>query len=346
VLWAVLFAAYAATLWVDAAPGAQYGPGERRVLGAAAAAAEGAALDRGPVGVGFPLALAPLSALGGDRLVVLGLAAVAALAFVLGRGLAQRVVPDPWAGWAALAVGLSPPALEWATAAAPWLCAGALLAGASACALAVRVRPRARTAFGGALALALLPWLDPWLLVAVAPVAFFLARWSARRGRTLLALGTLELQLASLVFYVSLNDRLYGRLFAPSPSELTDVVARLPRLASVWLELRWAPVLALAVLGVWLLWRSRRARLARLVPERGEAEHTAFLMLCVCAGLVAVAVFAAPTRGAAVGWLAAGLPCAVAPVAWGFRRVPRIGGALAALTVAASAWHVASGAWT
>ena len=69
-----------------------------------------------PHGLGFPLLLAPAYALGGPTLVELLLAAVAALAFVLGAALARRVVPDPWATWAALLAGLSPPALAHATA--------------------------------------------------------------------------------------------------------------------------------------------------------------------------------------------------------------------------------------
>ena len=47
------------------------------------------------------------------------MAAVAALAFVLAAALARRVVPDPWATWAAVLAALSPPALAQATAVAP-----------------------------------------------------------------------------------------------------------------------------------------------------------------------------------------------------------------------------------
>ena len=70
-----------------------------------------------------------------------------------------------------------------------------------------------RYAFGGAAMLALLPWLDPWLLLPAVPVAgparpLDRAPWPldgrARHRR--------EIQLASLVFYVSLNERLYGGL--------------------------------------------------------------------------------------------------------------------------------------
>jgi hypothetical protein len=285
-----------------------------------------------PHGIGFPLLIAPAYALGGDGLVVVLLAAVAALAFVLGARLARLVVPDPWATWAALLAGLSPPALAAATAVLPAMTAGALLAGAALCALAVRERPLMRYAYGGGAMLALLPWLDPWLLVPAAPVAALLARWTARRGRGVVALGTLEVQLASLVFYVSLNERLYGG-FTPLAAGDDDT-------RPYELELLpWAPVLALALVGTWLLWRSRRERLGRVLAEQRDVEHAAFVCLVVCAATAAVAVVV-PGFG-----VVAALPCAVAPIAWGFRRAPRTGWALGALTVVASVWLALTG-WT
>ena len=60
-----------------------------------------------PHGVGFPLLIAPAYAIGGAKGVELFLAAIAALAVALAYRLALRVVPDPWALGAALAVGLS-----------------------------------------------------------------------------------------------------------------------------------------------------------------------------------------------------------------------------------------------
>ena len=178
----MLFAAYAITLGID-------GGDDARVLAAAEELLGGDGLSRGAQGVGFPLLLAPAVAVGGvlPELVV---AAVAALGYVLAAALARRVVPEPWAGWAALLAGLSVPALGYATAVAPAAVAGTVLAGAVLCTLAVRERPLQRWAFGGAALLALLPWLDPWLLVPALPVAVLLARWTARRGRRLVALGT------------------------------------------------------------------------------------------------------------------------------------------------------------
>jgi hypothetical protein len=382
----VLFAAYAATIGIDAAGGGmRYSSAESHYLLAAASWADGGGAglseeyaartwerwQRAPVsaggevvggrllepyGLGFPLLVAPAYSLGGPVLVTLLLAAVAALAFVLGAALARRVVPDPWATWAAVLVALSPPALAFATAVTPAMLAGALLAGAALCAVGARERPLMRTAFGGGAMLAVLPWLDPWLLVPAAPVAVLLARWTARRGRAVVALGSVEIQLASLVFYVSLNERLFGGLtplaVGPDPatgaSSLADYAERAPRLVLVWIErdaglLVWAPVVALALLGVWLLWRSRRERLARLVADQREIEHAAFLAAAVCAAQVVVAAFLAPELWRGAGVVA--LPCAVPLVAWGLRHAPRLGWALGATTLVASAWLVVEGAW-
>lgn len=279
-------------------------------------------------------------AIGGPGLAAILCAAVAALAFVLAAALARWVVPDPWAAWAALLCGLSAPVLGLATTIVPELWAGALLAGAMLCALAARERPLMRYAFGGGALLAVLPWLDPWLLVPAAPVAFFLARWTARRGRSLVALGSLEIQLASLVFYVSLNDRLYGGL-TPQNGIGPDL-GRIDRVGTLVWGVRFAPVFLLAGYGVWLLWHSRRVRLARLVAEHRDAEHAAFLALCVCGAQALVALFVAPyVVGPGFPWRTLGpaLPATVPLVAWGLRNAPRWVAALtAALSLAVSAW--------
>ena len=358
-VWAPLFALYAATLGVRASPAAALAPDELGFLRAADRLASGGGLDRGPQGIGLPLALAPLQALGGATLCATVLAAVAALAFALGAALARRVVPDPWATWAALVAGASPVTLGHATVVVPALLAGALLCGAALCALRMREQPLMRFAFGGAVLLALLPWLDPWLLVPAAPVAVLLARWTARRGRALIALGTAEIQLASLVFYVSLNERLYGGLTplaaldgpATGASTAGEHLERAPRLVLLFADpdaglLRWAPVVALAFAGAVLLARSRRERLARLVWQQRDAEHAAFLALAVCAAQVLVAAFALPALDGP--WfpgrqLVPALPCAVALIAWGWRRLPRAGAALAVLTIATSAWVLVAG---
>jgi len=162
--------------------------------------------------------------------------------------------------------------------------------------------------------------------------------------------------LASLIFYVALNGRLYGgptpaAVLGPGESAtgargLGEHLERLPRLASLFIDrdlglLRWAPGLALSAFAAWLLWRSRRSRIARVIPERLEAEVAAALLLCVCAGVVVVAAFGAPSL---VGpWfpglpLVPALPAAGALAAWGLRRARRAGPALGALTLVGTVW--------
>ena len=71
-------------------------------------------------------------------------------------------------------------------------------------------------------------------------------------------------------------------------------------------------MVALVLLGAWLLWRSRRVRLARLVAEQRDAEHAAFLALAVCgAQLLVGGVHAAVARPGSGAALVPALPCAV-----------------------------------
>ena len=315
-VWAVLFAAYAATLGVDALGSGDFAGDEPRHLLAAESIVSDGDIDLAdefdtgayrefhpgelepegsvvlgrqlePQGFGFALLIAPAYALGGAQGVELFLAAVAALAFALGALLARRIVPEPWASTGALLVGLSPPALANATSVYPDLAAGALLAGAALAAMRVRERPDLTSAVVGAGLLALLPWLGPKFLLPAAPVAVALVRWTARRGRRTAALAAGEITVASLVVYATINDRLYGGLVpsavaasgepATGADSAGDYLERVPRLAALWIDrevglLRWAPILALAGFAAWLLWRSRRAHVARLATERGDAE--------------------------------------------------------------------------
>jgi hypothetical protein len=274
-VWAVLFAAYAATLGVDAAGSGNYAGAEPRYLLAAESIVsdwdvdltdefrtrayapfhQGSLKPEGrvvlgrrlePQGVGFAALIAPAYALGGATGVAIFLAAVAALAFVLAARLARRIVPEPWATAAALIVGLSPPVLAHATAVYPELTAGAMLAGAVLCALRVRERPDLGSAVAGATLLALLPWLGPKYLLPAAPVAVALVRWTARRGRRTAALAAAEIIVASLVVYATINDRLYSGLVPSSVAassepptgadSLSDYAGRAPRLAALWLD--------------------------------------------------------------------------------------------------------------
>jgi len=235
--------------------------------------------------------------------------------------------------------------------------AAPVLAGAALCALAVRERPRRRYVFAGAVLLALLPWLGWSYVVPGLVVAYALVTWALRENRRLAAIAAGEALAASLVFYATLNDRFYGGLTPRSAGAATlpdmpfGYVDRIPRLAALWLDreaglLRWAPVLALVGFAAWLLYRSRRDQLARVVPARREAEACARLLLAVLVAEVAVTALAAaaPLRASFPGVsLAAALPPAAALSAWALRHVPRaLAGALAALTLGMSAWLIAA----
>jgi hypothetical protein len=311
-----------------------------------------------PHGAGFPLLIAPAYALGGPLAVQLFVAAIAALAFTLGGLLARQVVPEPWASAATLACGLSPPALAYGTAVTPELTASALVAAAALLALRARERPRIRRVAGAALALGALPWLGLVFAIPGAVVALALLRWLRRRGRGFAMLVVVEVLLFSGVIYVTINDQLFGG-FTPTTADVpgraiddlgpADFANRAPRLVALWIDrsygaLRWAPVLALALYALWLLWRSRRDRLADVLTDRREVEVTATLCALVCGVQVLVAAFLAPTMFGfwfPGRYLLVAFPFAVALVAWGLRSAPRTGAALSALTLATSVWWYA-----
>jgi hypothetical protein len=316
-----------------------------------------------PHGVGFSLLIAPAFALGGAKAVELLLAALAALGVALAYRLALRVAPDPWALGAAVAVGLSPPLLAYGTAVYPELVAAAALAGAAL--LAVRLDARVSRWEAGLcfLLLGALPWLGTKFVPAGVVIGAFAARsvWRARH-RTL-AVGAIELSLFSVALYVAINEALYSGptpYAADAPGETaTDAsfpggyLERAYRLVALFLDrdyglLRWAPVFALAFAGLWWLWHSRRERVAQAVPGVREIEVTAGLCAAVLGAQVLVAAFLAPTMFGF--WfpprhLLAALPLATPLVAWGLRHTPRLGAALAALTLAASAWLYADVRW-
>jgi len=386
-LWLVLFAAYAATIGLPAFGTSQFGGDEPHYLLTAESIVSDHDIDLRdefatrayrdwypyvlerhgrltngqvdePHGAGFALVIAPAYAVGGPLAVQLLLAAIAALAFMLAALLARWVVPEPWASGAALACGLSPPALASATAVMPELTAGALLAGAALMALKARDRPRIRWVAGAAIALAALPWLGLQFAVAGLVVALALARWLRRRARGFALLVELEVLLFSGVMFVTVNDQLYGG-FTPAAAALpgerlgdlgvSDFADRAPRLVGLWLDrtygvLRWAPVIALAFYALWLLWRSRRDHIARALPERADVEVAATLCALMCAAQVLVATFVTPTMFGFFfpgRYLLAALPVAVPLVAWGLRNAPRTGAVLAALTIATSVWWYA-----
>jgi hypothetical protein len=309
-----------------------------------------------PHGIGFPLMISAAYAIGGPKLVEILLAAIAAIAFVLAAALARRLVPEPWATGGVAAVALSAPAVAYGATIYPELTAGALLAGAAVLALRVRERPSLRSALLAALLVALLPWLGTKYLLPGLPILAAMMWWLTRRGRRLAAIFSAEVLAASLIAYVSVNDVLYGGLTpysADIPGQTATDAAfplgyaeRLPRFVALWLDrgyglLRWAPVVALAFVAVWLLWRSRRERMAQVVPEVRDREAAAALLLLVCGAQIAIAAFGAPTMYGF--WfpgrhLMAALPCAAALAAWSLRHFPRTGGALGAISLLATVW--------
>ena len=386
-LWLVLFAAYAATIGLPAFGTSQFGGDEPHYLLTAESIVSDGDIDlrdeyatrayhdwypyllerhgrltngqaNEPHGAGFPLLIAPAYAIGGPLAVQLLLAAIAALAFVLAAQLARRVVPEPWAAGAALACGLSPPALASATTVSPELTAGALLAAAALLALKVRELPRIRWVASAAIALGMLPWLGLQFSVAGLVVAVAMFRWLRRRARSFAMLVEIEILLFSGVMFVTINDQLFDG-FTPAAAavpgdrlgdlDAADYLERAPRLVGLWLDrtygvLRWAPLIALAFYGIWLLWRSRRDHIARALPARGAVEVAATLCALVCAAQVLVAAFIAPTMFGFFfpgRYLLAALPLAVALVAWGLRQVPRVGGVLTGLTLVTSVWWYA-----
>jgi hypothetical protein len=391
-LWLLLFGVYAATLGLHAFGASEYGGDEPHYLLAAESLVEDGDVDvldeyasrayadfypydlgshgretegrlNEPHGVGFPLLITPAYALAGPRGVELFLAAIAALAIALAYRLALRVVPDPWALGAALAVGLSPPLVAYGTAVYPELSAAAALAGAALLALRLHERVSRRDAVACFLLLGALPWLGTKFVPAGVVIGAFAARslWRARR-RTL-AVGTVELSLFSVALYVAINEAIYGgpTPYAADAAGESATGASFPggyldrayRLVALFVDrgyglLRWAPVFALAFAGVWWLWRSRRDKLGEAVPGARRIELAAGLCAAALAAQLLVAAFAAPTMFGF--WfpprhLLAALPLAVPLVAWGLRHLPRVGTALALLTVGGSAWLYADVRW-
>jgi hypothetical protein len=384
-LWLLLFAVYAATIGLDAFGSSEYAGAEPHYLLIAESIVEDGDFDlrnqyatrayedfyprelrpqgretegrlHEPYGIGFAAFISPAYALAGATGVELFLAAIAALGVALAYRLALRVVTDPWALGAALAVGLSPPLIAYGTAVTPESAAGAALVGAALLAVRLDARAARRDAIGCFALLGALPWLGIRFAAAGVLVGYVAARalWNARR-RTL-AVASVELALFSVALYVGINEALFGgptpyAALAPGDSATgasfpVGYLERSDRLASLFVDrdvglLRWTPVLLLLFVGLWWLWRTHRDRLARAVPELREVE----LAATVCAGALGVqllvAAFLAPSL--AGSWfparhLIAVLPLTIPLVAWGLRHAPRTGIALATLTLAASVW--------
>src|SRR5215216_2871144 len=242
-LWLLLFAAYAATLGLNAFGSSEYGGDEPHYLLAAESITSDGDVDvldeyagrayadfypyelrrhgrrtegrlNEPHGVGFPLLIVPAYAVGGVKGVELFLAAIAALAVALGYRLALRAAPDPWALGAALAVGLSPPFLAHGSAVYPELAAGAALAGAALLALRLHERLVRLDAFLCFALLGALPWLGTKFVPAGVVIGAVAVRSLWRAQHRTLAVGAVELSLFSVAFYVAFNESLYG---GPTP---------------------------------------------------------------------------------------------------------------------------------
>jgi hypothetical protein len=392
ILWLVTFGLYASTIGIHAFGRSDYGGDEPHHLMTAISIVEDHTPDlldeyrshayssfypyelrpRGvltagnldePLGVGFPLLIAPAWAVGETTAVELFLAAIAALAVALAYLLALRAVPDPWALGATIAVAASPPMLAYSTAVEPDLAAGAALAGAALLALRMDEHPSRRASFVCFLMLSTLPWLGLRFAPAGLVVGAIALRGLRNAGRRWVTLVSLEVPAVSVAFFLSVNDHLYG---GPSPHSagLGDdagsgasfpggYVERAYRLVALFVDreaglLRWAPVLALAFVGAWLLLRERQGRLARAIPALRREERAVTICALAVGAQLLVAAFLAPTMFGF--WfpgrhLVAVLPLCVPLVALGLRRMPRVGAALGLITIAGSAWLYADLRW-
>src|SRR4051812_12095183 len=384
-LWLVFFAVYAGTVDMRAFDGSSYAGDEPHYLLTAKSIVDDGNLDltgeyrsrayasfyprtldphglltegqlNEPHGLGFPLLIAPAYAVGGAVGVEVLLAALAALAMLLAYRLAVRVVPDPWALGATVAVGLSPPLVAWSTAVYPELPAAAALCGAALLALRVTARPTRRSAYGCFALIALLPWLEPKLLVPGAVIALYAFRSLRRARRPVLAITAVEVVGFSIALYVGLNNALFGgpTPYSAASGDASGLDAAFPigylerayRLVALLIDreyglLRWAPVLAPAFVGAVVLWRERRSGLARAIPGLRGEETAALLCGAAALAQVFVAVFLSPTM---FGFWHPGrylipvLPLCVPLVALGLRRAPRVGTLLALIGVVASVW--------
>jgi len=316
-----------------------------------------------PHGVGFPLLIAPAYAMGGPVAVEVFLAAIAALAIVAAYALALRVAPDPWAIGAAILAGLSPPMLAWSTAVQPAVAAGAALAGALLLALRLSERQTRAGALGCFLLLGMLPWLSARYIVPMVLLAAFTARILWTRPRRMLAVGGVEIIGFSLAFYGGLNNGLFGGLTpyaAQLPGEtitgahsFSEHIDRSYRFVALWIDreyglLRWAPLFAMAWIGLWFVWREWRAGLARVIPELRTEELAAALCASVIAAQLVVATFFTPTM---FGFWFPGrhlmpvLPLMVPLVAIGLRHMPRLGAVLGSIGLIASVWLYVDVRW-
>src|SRR4051812_29579886 len=197
-----------------------------------------------PGGLGFPLLLTPAYMVGGAHGVELFLAALAALAVALAYMLALRVVPDPWALGATLAVGVSPPLLAYGTTVYPELAGGVLLAGAALLGLRAAESATRPRVFGCFALLALVPWMSVRLVPAGLAVAIYVIARLRRQRHGLMALMGAEIAGFSGALFIAVNEGVYGGITpysglpagtsATGASSFGDYLDRAPRLAGLF----------------------------------------------------------------------------------------------------------------
>ena len=261
--------------------------------------------------------------------------------------LALRVGPDPWAIGAALAVGLSAPALAYGTAVYPELVAGCALAGAALLALRLYDNVSRRVAFGCFAPARALPWLGVKYVPAGVVIGVFAVRALLRERRRTLAIGASELAIFSLALFVGISQGFFGGadavLGGTARGETPPAPRRSPTTSSAptassrcsatpttgccagrpcWCSSCSAPTGSAA--------RARRGCGGRSPPTPSPSARGSCAARVLVVQLL-VAAFLAPDANGF--WfpgrqLVAALPLAVPLVAWGLRHNPRIGTAL------------------
>ena len=204
---------------------------------------------------GLPALIAPAFAVGGAKAVELFLAAVAALRVVLAYLLALRVVPDPWALGAALAVGLCP--RFWPTAPRSIRSSPAAAALAGAALLALRIHTRSRPGGAGCFVLlGALPWLGTKFVPGGARDRGLRRALDSGARRHPPGGARIELSLFRVALFVAINEALYD---GPTPyaaevpvrqrrtRRSRPATSAAYRLVALFLDrdyglLRWAPI--------------------------------------------------------------------------------------------------------
>lgn len=287
-----------------------------------------------PHGVGLSVLVLPTYALDGVDGVKRWLTVLAAAAFALAAVLAGRLAGRPWpAALAALAVGAGAPAFVYSAQVYPEMPAALVV---TVCLLVVlSVRWSATRAAALAVGVTALLWLGAKyapLGAVLAAAGLWRGGWTARAALGgLLAASGAAYTWFHVATYGGLTPYAVNALYAGS-DDLSLVAQhaafgdRLYRLAGLWVDrefglVRWAPVLALVLPGLWLLPLRRMPAAALLAAIAVQVTVAAFFsitmrgwwfpgrMLVAVLPLLAVplaCLLAAQSRRARIGVLAAG----------------------------------------